>query len=178
VSADSLFEVPAAVEGGREGDATLSPDRCYRYDLWRVWDASKARCGWVMLNPPTADEVRLDATLRRVKTFSTDWGYGGFVVRNLFALRATDPRELLVADDPVGPDNDEWLTGRWDGVGRVVVGWGTGRYPRLGDRWRHVAALLAPMQPLCLRLAKDGMPVHPLYQRADVVPHVWLEAAA
>lgn len=175
---DSLFEVPAVVEGGVEGDATISEDGRYRYDLRRVFKSRKPLLGWVMLNPSTADETKLDPTLRRVKAYSSDWGYGGFVIRNLFALRATDPRELLTADDPVGPDNDEWLAGHWDGVGRVVVGWGAGRYPRIGDRWRHVAALLAPMEPLCLRLAKDGMPVHPLYQRADVVPHAWLEAAA
>lgn len=174
---DGLFEVPAASEGG-EGDAVITPDRRYRYNLWRTWDGALPLCGWVMLNPSTADETKLDPTLRRVLGFSRRWGYGGFVIRNLFAYRATDPRELVVADDPVGPENDAWLVSLTTEVDMVVVGWGTGRYPRIGKRWERVAEILAPARPVCLARAKDGMPVHPLYQRADVTPMRWMEAAA
>ncbi len=165
---DSLFSEAHTCGAGIDGP--------YRYDLWRTWNPSPrpSICAWVMLNPSTADASEDDPTIRRCVAYAKTWGYDGLVVRNLFALRATDPRDLLNADDPVGRDNDTWLSTRLHGVDRVVVAWGTGRYPRLaGERWRHVAALLAPLRPVCLRVAKDGQPVHPLYQRADLIPTPW-----
>ena len=158
---------------GETSGATLDPSRCYRYDLWRTWDPNGPRCAWVMLNPSTADETEADPTIRRCIGYARAWGFGGVVVRNLFALRATDPAALFASTDPVGPDADRWLSDNLDGVGRVVVAWGTGRCPRLGDRWRRAAGLLAPRRPLCLRVAKDGQPVHPLYQRGDLTPVAW-----
>lgn len=150
-------------------------DGPYRYTLWRTWRRrpDPALCAWVMLNPSTANATEDDPTIRRCRTYARRWGYDGIVVRNLFALRATNPAALLDADDPVGPDNDEWLAGRWDGVSRIVVAWGSGRYPRLCGRWEHVAALLQPFQPVCLRPARDGQPVHPLYQPGDLTPSRW-----
>lgn len=149
-------------------------DGAYRYTLWRTWASDPVLCGWVMLNPSTADADADDPTIRRCVGYAKAWGFGGIVVRNLFALRATNPADLLAAEDPVGPDNDMWLSSRWDGVTRLVVAWGTGRWPRLaGERWRHVARLLAPMRPACLRVGGNGQPVHPLYQRADLEPFPW-----
>ena len=54
-----------------------------------------------MLNPSTADDRRDDPTIRRCMAFACAWGYSA-LERNLFAWRATDPRELLVASDPTG----------------------------------------------------------------------------
>lgn len=149
-------------------------DGPYRYTLWRMWTfkPEPALCAWVMLNPSTADAYHNDPTIRRCIAYARAWGYDGIVVRNLFALRATQPADLLAVHDPVGPDNDAWLS-RWDSVRRVVVAWGTGRYPNLRGRWAHVAALLEPLGPVCLRIARDGQPVHPLYQPSGLVPTPW-----
>jgi len=173
----ALFEVPSLPEGG-DGGAVISADRRYRYYLRRTFDDTLPICGVVMLNPSTADETKLDPTLRRVLGYCRRWGFGGFRIANLFALRATDPRELLTADDPVGPDNDAWLRSLITEVDRVVVGWGTGRYPRIGNRWERVAEILAPAKPVCLATAKDGQPCHPLYQRADLTPVAWYPGVA
>lgn len=174
MSEDTLFDTPASVEGGHAGGATFDETGCYRYDLRReIGDGPWI--GWVMLNPSTADATKLDPTLRRVARYSRDWGYGGFYVRNLFALRTTDPAGLREVSDPIGPDNDEWLRSLVTEVETVIVGWGTGRYPRLGrpERWQHVADILAPAIPACLATAKDGQPCHPLYQKADLTPVRW-----
>ncbi|WP_327591330.1 DUF1643 domain-containing protein (plasmid) [Nonomuraea sp. NBC_00507] len=150
----------------------------YRYSLWRTWKGhgDRALCGWVMLNPSTANNRDDDPTIRRCMAYAKAWRYAGIVVRNLFALRATRPRDLLTASDtasdPVGPDNDNWLR-QWEGMDRIVVAWGTGRYPRLKGRWEGVAALLEPLHPVCLSTARDGQLVHPLYQPAGLVPRPW-----
>ena len=73
--------------------AVLSPCWTYRYELTRRW-SSRPLVGWVMLNPSTADAEADDPTVRRCVRFANAWGYGGLVIRNLFALRATDPSEL------------------------------------------------------------------------------------
>lgn len=173
----ALFDATPASEGG-EGGAVISDDGRYRYYLRRTWNDLEPVCGFVMLNPSTADETKLDPTLRRVLSYCRRWGYGGFRIANLFAFRATDPRELLTADDPIGPENDVWLHSLTAAVDRVVVGWGTGRYPRIGNRWERVAEILAPANPVCLATAKDGQPCHPLYQRADLEPVRWYPAVA
>ena len=36
--------------------------------------------------------------------FARRWNFDGIEVVNLFALRSRDPGELLVADDPTGPE--------------------------------------------------------------------------
>lgn len=168
-----MLPAEALFDDTTRGATVVGP---YRYDLWRTWSLADrpSTCAWIMLNPSTADATEDDPTIRRCVAYSKAWGHDQLVVRNLFAFRATDPRELLTAADPVGPDNDLWLTTGLAGVDRVVGAWGTGRYPRLaGERWRHVAALLAPLNPVCLRIGRDGQPMHPLYQRADAVPMSW-----
>ena len=42
----------------------------YRYTLTRVWDLALPTVTFVLLNPSSADAVRLDPTLRRCVTFA------------------------------------------------------------------------------------------------------------
>src|SRR3954469_17706712 len=86
--------------------ARFSADGLYRYALWRVWDADRGLCNFLMLNPSTADETVNDPTVARCARRARSWGYGGLVVTNLFAFRATDPSGLRAAPDPVGPEDD------------------------------------------------------------------------
>jgi hypothetical protein len=146
----------------------------YRYDLTRTWNLSLPVCGWVMLNPSKADAQDDDPTIRRCVAYAAAWGFGGLVVRNLFALRASNPAALGRADAPIGPDNDGWLTD-WHGVKQVVAAWGTGRWPQLHGRAAHVAALLADtgVPVVCLQAGRRGQPMHPLYQRGDLQPQPW-----
>ncbi|MCB9902553.1 MAG: DUF1643 domain-containing protein, partial [Planctomycetes bacterium] len=43
--------------------ATFSPCRTYRYSLTRIWDDAAPVCGFILLNPSTADETRNDPTI-------------------------------------------------------------------------------------------------------------------
>lgn len=161
----------ARAEGG---PAAFSPDMTYRYWLARTWDDERPRLMVVGLNPSTADHQKLDPTLRRIRQFAKDWGLGGFVMTNLFAYRATEPKDMLAADDPVGPENDRHLvdTATDERTGLVLAGWGThGGYR---DRDRAVTRLLDGVKVWSLGRTKDGHPRHPLYVRADapLVPYV------
>ena len=59
--------------------------------------AKRRRIAWIGLNPSTADEVSLDQTLATVCRYSRQWGFAEVVMLNLFAFRATDPRDLKQA---------------------------------------------------------------------------------
>jgi hypothetical protein len=146
--------------------AVLSPCGTYRYELTRRW-SPRPLVGWVLLNPSTADADTDDPTVRRCIGFARAWGYGGIVIRNLFALRATDPSELDRHSAPVGSDNDTYLA-RCSGDDVTVLAWGA----RGGSRGRDVLELLARqgVQPYQLAVTADGQPRHPLYLTADLEP--------
>lgn len=144
----------------------FSPCRRFRYSLEHSWDElmPRRRIMWVGLNPSTADEQDLDPTLRRIRAFSQAWGFNAFVMTNLFAFRATDPRDMLAERDPVGIDNDWHLKQTAHRCGAVVACWGA--HGSHLERDHAVVALLAdnlsaPLQ--CLGHNRDGSPCHPLY---------------
>ena len=95
----------------QSGSAIFSSCRKYRYILWRRWavDCNANYAMFVGLNPSTADETDDDPTIRRCIRFAKSWGYSGLCMANLFAYRATDPKDMLVATGPVGVENDKYL---------------------------------------------------------------------
>lgn len=145
--------------------ALLSPCERYRYRLWRRWDVATPVMVWVMLNPSTADADVDDPTIRKCKGFARAHGYGGIIVVNLFAWRATDPKELSKVADPVGPENDEHI--KWAvraPMATVVAGWGSDKSAR--RRAGHVRTLIRVngRDIKCFRKsAATGAPWHPLY---------------
>lgn len=153
--------------------ANFSPERRYRYRLWRTWDSTRKHVVFIMLNPSIADANVNDPTVERCERRAMDWGWGGLVVVNLFGLIATYPKDLLRADDPVGPDNDLHITAALVGAGIVVGAWGAhGSYR---GRSKAVKAILANSN--CrwqhLGLTQSGEPRHPLYIALAVQPVLW-----
>jgi hypothetical protein len=153
------------------GSAIFSPCGRYRYELTR-WckgtGASVRPVVFIMLNPSTASEELDDPTICRCWGFTTTWGYRSMVIVNLFALRATDPKELYQAESPVGPENDRWLLQSTAGAAMIVAAWG--KHGGLGRRAEAVLQLLAARPLTRLVLNKDGSPKHPLYLRKDLTP--------
>ena len=146
--------------------AKFDSERRFRYTLWRAWqNDGKRYVNFIMLNPSTADELALDPTVTRCCGFAKDWGYDAVYVTNIFALRATDPRELYAVTDPVGPANDQYICETAKGAALVVVAWGA--HGRFRDRGFEVAEMLAEFKPKCFGLTKQGQPKHPLYLRRD-----------
>lgn len=153
--------------------ADISDDGLYRYTLWREWEPSEhgKTATFVMLNPSTADASADDPTIRRCVGFAKSWGCSAMVVLNLFALRSPSPRDLLRADDPVGPKNNEVLDFYLEVMrgGPVVAAWGRLPARRLIDQQRRFIASCNArgVQPQTLGQNADGSPKHPLYLRAD-----------
>jgi len=139
--------------------AIFSPDRKFRYFLTRTWDANAPLVAFICLNPSTADEFHDDPTVRRCLAYARDWGYGGLLVANLFALRTTDPRGLRKVHDPVGPDNDTWIKRAAARSDLCIAAWGNGG--RLHGRGRIVRNMLPHLH--CLGVNHSGEPAHPLY---------------
>lgn len=157
------------------GPAIFSECRRYRYSLTRVWAEERGYVVWIMLNPSTADENRLDNTLRRCLRYSHDWGYGGFEIVNLFAHRATDPIAMKAAPEPIGPDNDEHIMAACQRrrTRLVMVGWGA--HGKHMGRGRAVLEMLDSINvPLhYLKLTTDGLPCHPLFLPSILTPKEW-----
>jgi hypothetical protein len=146
-----------------EKGANISADRVYRYSLWRIWEPTQPLVMFIGLNPSTADATTDDHTIRRCLWFSSDWGYGGLVMTNLFAFRATDPKGMLAAPSPVGSKNDRVIT-QWAQRASVIVAiWGT-----KGQHMERHQAIASQFSNLyCLGVTKDGYPHHPARLRSD-----------
>ena len=113
-----------------------------------------------MLNPSTANAHVDDPTIRRCIRFARDWGYSKLVVRNLFAIRATKPRDLLVLENPTGGRSGNQSLARANGADVIVAAWGA-FVPF--DRVATARRVLDPAKLVCLGTTKDGQPRHPLY---------------
>jgi hypothetical protein len=178
VGHDPGGKVRIAVERSVVSDALFSECGRYRYWLERRWDGLPIGSGghvlWVMMNPSVADIKVDDPTVKKCRKHTTLWGHGAMIVCNAFAYRATNPKMLLQAEDPVGPLNDETIARCVRGASRVLVAWG--KPPtQLGNRGLEVSKILKAAGAVteCLVKNNDGSPAHPLYQKLTTIPEVW-----
>lgn len=160
--------------------ADLSPDGVYRYWLGRRW-ADGETLRFIMLNPSTADADLDDPTIRKCVGFARRLGYSAIGVMNLFAYRATDPKELVRAMkagvDVVGPETDARLgtmlrSNLALGNG-VVAAWGA--QSGIDERVREVLRMEGSRALCTLGLTAKGVPRHPLmlgYEGATLTPMI------
>lgn len=146
--------------------AVLSECGKFRYSLGRSWSEYVPSILFVMLNPSTADALTDDATIRRCAGFAASHGYGGIEVVNLFAYRATDPKDLRHAGYPVGPRNDKVIRDAAERASSfdapVCVAWGSNAAGL--ERPQVVLKILrsAGARIQCLKVTRSGYPQHPL----------------
>lgn len=151
--------------------ADISDCGKYRYRLWRWWDFERPLLGFIMLNPSTANADEDDPTIRKCCGFARQLdqqaglSFGGIMVTNLFGFRATNPNELKKADDPIGPDNDVFVTEEAKACAITICAWGAKGH--LLGRDEAVLRLLRKAEPKPnlrhLGLTREGLPRHPLY---------------
>lgn len=144
----------------------------YRYLLTRIWDESNPPAVFIMLNPSTADAEQDDPTIRRCIDFARRWDCGGIRVVNVFAFRATDPKELCKAKDPVGPKNYEYIKEALTSAGIVIAAWGAAG-PKMPQAYKKVFEAAEEIDTMiihCLGCTKSGHPRHPLYLSKAIMP--------
>ena len=161
------------VKGDAPSTAVFSPCEAYRYLLTRAWAPDQGKALFIMLNPSTATERQNDPTVERCERRARTLGFGAFRVCNIFAYRATDPRAMRAAPDPVGPWNDAAILDSLPWADCIICAWGT--HGAHLDRGPQVERLLrAAGAPLWhLGLSKAGHPKHPLYIGYAVQPQPW-----
>jgi hypothetical protein len=147
--------------------ATMSHCGRYRYSLERritdADDTRSSRLAWLMLNPSTADAFRDDPTIRKVIGFTRRAGFDSALVVNLYAWRATDPRELRRNHARAeGLRNRKAVLSAATSSDAVVCAWGATPWAR--EQAHRVIGWLVehPVELLCLGRSKAGAPLHPL----------------
>lgn len=163
----------AFTKGDALSEAVYSDCEGYRYLLTRVWGAGQ-KALFIMLNPSTATEVQNDPTVERCERRARALGFGAFRVTNIFAFRATDPKVMRAAADPVGPENDAAILRSLDWADQVICAWGN--HGLHLDRGAGVTRLLhaAGVPLLHLGLTGQNQPRHPLYVSYAQKPGPWL----
>jgi len=157
-------------------------DDTYRYLLGRrerfqdkILDIRRVL--WIMLNPSKATAFQDDNTLRKCLKFSSNHNFHEVEIVNLFAFRATDPRALRTAKDPVGAENLGIITEAIGIADRVVYAWGA--HPLAKEQAQIVHDLVTKRRygraPYCLGQTKAGHPRHPLYvpYSQPMIPFEW-----
>ena len=169
--------------------ASISLCGKYRFSLWREWRGVAARANWrwygdkdgngaelgdplscvfVMLNPSTADADQDDPTIRRCVSFAKALKFDRVEVVNLYAYRATDPKDLFGAGDAMHHHkNQEYVERAARDSGIIICAWGAHGEEFQAETvrgWMHTKKHFA------LGFTKGGQPRHPLYLPANARP--------
>ena len=159
--------------------AIISDCGTYRYTLFRILGADdpvgRPELTFIGLNPSTADAQKDDPTIRRCIGFARRLGFDRMNMLNLFAYRATDPKNLPVDDSVFGPGNSNMLTHYMGIRGLIVCAWGATPHP-MKERAISIVrerALAYGRDLRCLGTTKNGDPRHPLYLPADAPLQEW-----
>lgn len=153
--------------------AVISPCGRYRYQLLREWDTKMPVVLFIMLNPSKADADNDDPTIRRCIDFAQRWGFGGLMVGNLWAYRATDPKELK--NNPETSPTGDWLREinerHVDIMAAqcelVIFAWGVNKY---ATDSRVKTFVDKHPTAKAITISKHGKPVHPLFLRRTLTP--------
>jgi hypothetical protein len=161
------------------GDRTAvysTPDESYRYKLTIDLGSGEGTMLFIGLNPSTATELDNDPTIERVERRAREMGFRTLVVCNIFAYRATDPEDMLKADEPIGGYiNTQVLLEAAEAATLVLCGWG--RHGSHHGRGKLIEMLLRQenLELYSLGTNMDKSPKHPLYLGYWLKPEVWEE---
>lgn len=162
------IERAAEISGGTE---------LWRWWLSRIWDAGLPILWVVMLNPSKADGKQDDPTVLRLIAIAQRWGFGGIMVVNLFAYRASRPDVMWAMagkHDLIGPRGDEMLLQALEEAGRnsapILAAWGAHRPATRRAEWFVQQARQRDVRLICLGRTADGSPTHPAARGKHRVP--------
>ena len=137
------------------------------------FNSGRGRLLFILLNPSTATEKVYDPTLLRCKKRAIYSCVYQFRVCNLFAYRATKPKELQKVSDPIGPYNNEILKKSIKWSDKIICSWG--RFGILKERNLEVIQLIKKYKTpsFHLGLTKNNQPKHLLYISYNKILTKW-----
>lgn len=156
-----------------QASAEFSECGKFRYQLDRRW-ADGARVCFVMLNCSLAGADKSDPTVTRCVNYAEAWGFGSLTVLNLYPYITPYPKELKAAMKKID------VTGGVLGYAAlrsaiyadlVIVAWGVHATEHAAQRFYTISK---PKSLWCLGFTRDGKPLHPLMQRADLTPQPFM----
>ena len=149
--------------------AIISECNLYRYELHRIWDKSKPKVLFIMLNPSTADAMNDDATTIRCVNYAKRWVFGSMMIGNIYPYRAKSPRRLTAWKTfgerySVFKENQQHVEMMIDTADLIVCAW--------GSNYQGIPKWLEYYDLHYLELCKDGItPKHPLGNLSkDLIP--------
>nr|WP_304220042.1 DUF1643 domain-containing protein [Fredinandcohnia onubensis] len=153
--------------------AIFDSSRTYRYSMSRVWDESKQKIVFIMLNPSIANENTDDNTTKKCITFAKSFGYGSLEIINLFAYVATDYNELrnLSKEVAIGKENTDYIIRAVNSADKIVAAWGENG--TIHQRNKDIEYLLRGYDIDCLKVTARGYPSHPLFlsYKCELTPY-------
>lgn len=145
-------------------DYIHTKDNSIRYTLGKYYERPLIFFG---INPSIASDKQNDATISIVEKISRSRGYDGYLMLNLYPLRATKITNVFPAeyDSAVYARNLGYISERIYSGAELVAAWGT----HIGDRPYFIEALTQINQIakekhakwICLNKTKAGHPHHP-----------------
>lgn len=150
------------------------PPRC-RFALGRTWDPSKGIAFYSGLNPSRAGADNDDMTVTKGMGFARVWGLGGTIHVNAFPFITPYPSMLRHCTEVEIARNDRRMLELAAMAKVVVLAWGA--FSQFKERFRMVARMLAPYNPICLGRTADGFPKHISRIGYDSPREPWQSAA-
>lgn len=150
--------------------SALIVDDLFRYTLIRRWHKDAPLLVVCMCNPSTANANVDDPTVLALMHFAYAWGFGGILIVNEHAFRASRPSKLKEALDPNGPDNWRHMHRACDYAadtsGIALVAWGNLTNGKTFQKYarRHGLRLV------CLGTTQNGSPKHPMARGVHRIP--------
>lgn len=146
-------------------NAIISDCGFYRYRLDRDMLQNGIVFAYFGINPSTAEHEIEDQTTKKWRGFTVKNGGSRYIAGNAFAFRSSLVKDLLMAVDPVGPENDRYLREIIAEADMLVPCWGneTKAPKKLRYQFAQLKAMLIESgKPIKIfGLTNTGCPKHP-----------------
>jgi len=143
--------------------AKFSDDRKFRFYLDKVWDESKPKALFILMNPSKATCLKLDNTLCNIMNYCIEAGYGQMRLVNLFPLMAISQTELSGKLQLKKLENNAEITASVEFANTIYVAWGT--EDKYKTRKSEVEQILFDNQRGQIRCWKDKNGQYPKHLR-------------
>ena len=153
-----------------DSGAKFTDDKKYRFALWRIWDEDKPKAMFIGLNPSIANEVKDDATIKKIKKICKYNGLGGFYMLNLYSFVTAYPEKLKGNWEIMDGINNKHLLNYSETSKMIVFCWGN--FKEAQEKAYELKHAFS--NAYCLKQNKNGSPKHPLYclDNTTLIPFV------